>query len=263
RFRFCVIAPGNYRLTAMIPASPGRMPYGAAELDFVIHDRDIAELPIEVAAPVELSGRIVWEANPPEKQMRNPVTVSLDPLYRPPWINERRTSSSVPVSEFTLAVPPGAYWLRAVVREQGVYVKGIRFGDQDVACMPLVVGAGSGSAHLEVVLATGGAQLTVRVAKPSGAPITRGFVNVFPADVPSEAELADRALSTPIDAKGIARFPTALAPGIYRLVPTKKLLDLSPQSMAELRKRLNNATKVELSPGESGEVRLEWNGQAY
>lgn len=100
QFRICGLAPGGYRFTAMSPGGLGKPPVLFAETDFILYDRDIDELPFAFANPVELSGRVVWAATPPSKPLRNPVHVSLEPIYRPPRFGEQRSASVAPSEGF-------------------------------------------------------------------------------------------------------------------------------------------------------------------
>lgn len=142
-----------------------------------------------------------------------------------------------------------------------MYVKEIRFGDTSVAYQPAFVDPDSAASPLEIVLDTGAASLTVRVAGSEGQPIVSGVVNLFPADAANEADFVDRAVFTFIDEQGVARFPLGLAPGIYLVLPTATILDLSPQSIAVVWQRRNDAARVKLPPGEAVDFRLEWDGR--
>jgi hypothetical protein len=125
-FRFSGIPPGTYILKATPPASPGRAPWVLKTA--VLHDRDLADLPLEVRTSgddvsglvitftdraAEIAGRLVDAGGLPVTRY-SIVVFAVDRAY---WRPEaRRVRIAQPATDGSFAVaglPPGEYAIAA------------------------------------------------------------------------------------------------------------------------------------------------------
>jgi hypothetical protein len=256
KFRICGLRAGNYRLMAYFPQPAGAPLFGTVHV--TITDRDVVNLQVLASPGLPVPGSVVWEGAAPEPPLAATLSVYLRNLDRIGFQGEGSSMarSSVP-GEFSFpSVLLDEYEVFTNWSAPGVYVKDIVYGTASVLHEPLRVGSAIGTGGLRVVLARDGASMAVKVADKDGNPVPDIHVVILPAEVPSEAAVAERMVAGETDQDG-AYVSGVLPPGKYYVLATRQKVDHSVDSIGRLWSYRARAKTVELGPGASAQVTLE------
>jgi hypothetical protein len=204
-----------------------------------------------------LDGEVAWDGEPPATPETGKVSVSLAPLYRTSFANERGGARPDIPGTFTIdGVFPDDYSVRAILNAPGIYVKDVTYAGRGVLYEPLRMGTAMSGAGLRVAVAHDGATLSIQVTGKDGNPGSDLRVLVMPAEVPSEAVLASRLVQGQTDQLGQYTSQT-LAPGKYYVMATEDAVDPTPESMGRLWRARDRFQEVELPPSGTARVKLE------
>ena len=257
QFRICGLYPGTYRLSAQdADRNPQGAPnYGITEITVV--DRDLEGVRVTAVAGKPLEVEVAWDGEPPASPAANKVAVSLTPLYRTSFPNERSGARSDIPGTFTLdGVFPDDYGVRAFINAPGIYVKDVTFSGRSVLYEPLHAGAAMSGTGMRVIMAHDGATLNVQVNDKDGNPGADLRVLAIPADVPSEGAMQARLVQGQTNQAGQFTSQT-VPPGKYYVVATEETVDATPESIGRLWRSRIRYKEVDLPPAGSAQVKLE------
>jgi hypothetical protein len=255
KFRICDLYPGVYRLSAHDAQDSPTPNYGVTEV--TITDQDLQGVRVMAVPGKPLEGEVAWDVDPPATPVTNKVSVSLAPLFRTSFANERGGARVDIPETFTIdSVFPDDYAVRAFIFAPGIYVKDVTYSGRSVLYEPLRTAAAMSGAGMRVVMAHDGATLNVQVADKDGNPSADLGVLVIPADAPSEGVMAARLVQGETNQLGQYTSQT-LPPGKYYVVATGESVDPTPESMDRLWRSRNRFQEVDLPPAGSAQVKLE------
>jgi hypothetical protein len=255
KFRICDLYPGAYRLSAQDADRNPAPNYGVTEVS--ITDEDLLGVRVVAAPGKPLAGEVAWDADPPATPPTNKVSVSLMPLFRTGFDNERNGGRSEIPGSFTIeGILQDDYAVRSFFYAPGIYIKDVTFSGRSVMYEPLRTATAMNGAGMRVVMAHDGATLNVQVTDKDGNPGADLRVLVIPADVRSEGVMAARLVQGQTNQMGQYTSQT-LPPGKYYVMATEESVDPTPESMSRLWRSRNRYQEVELPPAGSAQVKLE------
>lgn len=256
QFRICDLYPGVYRLSAQDADRNSPTPnYGVTEI--AVTDEDLHSVRVMAVPGKPLEGEVAWDADPPATPMTNKVSVSLAPLFRTGFSNERGGARSDVPGTFTIdGVLSDDYAVRAFINAPGIYVKDVTFSGRSVLYEPLRTASAMSGVGMRVIMAHDGATLNVQVNDKDGNPGADLRVLAIPADLPSEGAMAARLVQGLTNQAGQYTSQT-LPPGKYYVVATEETIDPTPESIGRLWRSRNRYQEVDLPPAGSAQVKLE------
>jgi hypothetical protein len=201
-FELSDATPGTYCIHASRPNQGNSMPFGSLTVE--VRDRDIDNAVIQTAPGFDLSGVVSIEGTPPATMPRGNVALRS--------IEFGSGSNAVFAGDLSFALKsvfPIAYSVQ-FQQMQGLYVKSIRLGSQDVSDGRIVPAPG---APLLITLGTDPAQVDGTVQSSSSSP-SGGWVIIYSAKYPGRNDLSR---TTMINSTGGFTFPN-LAPGDYKIL---------------------------------------------
>jgi hypothetical protein len=158
---------GKYRLHAFASDGLGHS-VTSAELDLEVSGSNADNLTLAMLPPFEVGGRIGWDGDP----VSGAATIRLEPLQSgwDPVHAKIEADGTFRIA----AVEPDRYRVLVEGVPEGVYVKSLKLGAQDMAGGVLDARFGGGGQPLAVTLSTAGAQIsgTVQDAKGPLAGVT-------------------------------------------------------------------------------------------
>ncbi len=258
KVRICDLHPGEYRFTVSQrpdgpPQGNGPPPYFGSALATVT-DRD-AGIVVTVPAKVRVPGEVVWDDTPLDSFVApQRWTLELRPVTRAPWAGETSFLTLAGMGPFvaeSLFTDDYAVLLRTV--PDGTYLKDITYGNKSVLHRAFHPGSTVGEGTLRVVLAHDGGRVSAKVADKDGKAVADSFVMLLPAEVRSEADLADVVVSGQTDQNG-AWTSAMIAPGKYYALASRTPFDASPETVGRLWGARGKAEEVEVGKGATVEV---------
>jgi hypothetical protein len=255
-FRFCNLTPGVYRLMAAQDGMDnGNLPHFASA-DISIGDRDVTNVRLSPVAAQRLDGEIVWADGAPDNAPPAKLMLSLQPIARIRFPGESLdVVASIP-GAFTLpALLIDDYALRLPMTEPDLYVKAVQYGGNTVLHSPVRPGSAIAGTALKIVIAHDGATLAVHVTDKDGADVADTRVLIMPAEIASEAALADALVWGQTDQSGRYTSP-ALPPAKYFVGASQDSIDYSPEAISRLWLSRNRFEQVELGPNSSRQLTL-------
>lgn len=252
RFWICGLPRGEYRVAAKIADDGGQLVrFGASPVNVI--DQDVEDIRVAPVPTVAVTGRVVWDAEPPKRVLTESLFISLEPLdHVAPFRGETtRASSSIP-GEFALPnLLRGRYGLKVTGLDTSfanVYVKRALFGQHDLLREPFV--PENSGAELQIALARDGGWATASVVDKDGAQIPAAWVAVI---FKSEEGWGVRKCQT--TQEGVCLI-TGLAPGKYYAFAPGTEVDDTPQERARLWESRASRVEIEIQPQRSTPVTL-------
>jgi hypothetical protein len=188
----------------------------------------------------------------------NLVLFSADSVIGDPMgtaLGQRRGSTDKSLFEIE-NILPGRYWVQTTPY-QG-YISSVTSGGADLTREPLIVGPGSTTAPIQIVLRKDGGEIHCTVnptqSSASGPPlgeITNAFVYAIP-DSPNGSQIPQTALQI----SGTVVLAN-LAPGRYRLIALDKYLDIEAASPTELARLAALGKSVTIEAGGIDNMELD------
>jgi len=201
------LLPGTYALTASTnnPADPA---YGREEVS--ISDSDVAGVKLTFAKGTTVTGTVKFEGDGPPI---HPMIVLAD--LEGPFGHSANAQADDDGTFALHGIMPVKYAAIVDTLAEGVYVKSIRFGQQDVTRTVLDLTSGI-SGTLDILLSPGAAEVSGTVRNKEGAVMTGVEVTLWPKDLlPESAWSGPNRSST--DQNGDFRI-AGLVPGDYYIV---------------------------------------------
>ena len=194
--------PGTYCLTSGRPGQQN-LPYGSLTVD--VRDRDIDNAVIQAAPGFELNGAVSIEGTAPTTMPR--VNVSLHSFQNNGGTQANAGGDLTFVMKNVFSIP---YQIQASAQAQGLYVKSIHLGSQDVTDGSVTPVAG---APLLIALGTDPGEIdgTVQTSNASAAGI---WIAVYSTKYPHRTDLTRTIMAPPT---GSFTVPN-LAPGEYKVL---------------------------------------------
>ena len=259
KFRICDLTPGNYRLSASqgsFSSNSQQSPnFGTAVV--MVVDQDQRGFHAIASPPLTLEGEVAWAGEPPATPNTARVTVSLGPVYRGNLPLERPVGRQDIPSTFTFTgLFQDDYSVRAIVTAPGLYVKDVTYSGRSILHEPVRIGSAPGGAGLRVIVGHDGGTISAQVRDKDGNPVGNIGVLMMPADVGSEAMLAEVLVRGVTDQQGIYTSYT-LASGKYYVVATEDTVDYTPEQIGKLWRARNRFQEVDLAPSGSAQTTLE------
>ncbi len=259
KFRVCDLTPGDYRLSAsqgsLASSSPQSPNFGTATV--VVVDQDERGFHAMASQPLSLEGEVAWAGEPPATPNTAKVWVSLGPVYRGGLAKESANGRQDIPSTFTFTgLFQDDYSVRAMVTAPGLYVKDVTYSGRSVLYEPLRIGSAPGGAGLRVVVGHDGGTINAQVRDKDGNPVGNMSVLMMPADIGSEALLAEVLVRGVADQQGLYTSYT-LAPGKYYVAATDDTVDYTPEQIGKLWRARNRFQEVDLAPSGSAQTTLE------
>jgi hypothetical protein len=251
RYRSGSLSPGDWRLSAQVPAEAGK-PALWAIADFTASGGEAIALSLFLQPALVLKGTVRFEsasAKPPADLSR----VSI--LLRQVGLSELETATTIdPAGAVSITgVIPGQYSLRAGV-PSGISagtswaVKSVVAGGQDVTDRRFEIPS-SGLPDLTVTFSDVTTELAGAITTPTGGPATDYFVIAIPADRAHWMPGSRRIASTRPDGSGRYQFRT-LPPGEYRIALTTDLVPEDLRDTAALERLFAQSVVVTIGVGE-------------
>jgi Carboxypeptidase regulatory-like domain len=213
-----------------------------------VADQD-ASIILTMSSGFDVSGRVSVEGQAPT-QMNGQVFLRADgdPRYR--------TTQAAVANDGTFLINrvfPDTYRIQALPGGTGLYVKSIRFGDQDVSD-GLINLSQSSAGSLNIVFGTDVAQVQGTVETSSGETVPNAPVTLAPAG--QRENRPDLVEQSGTDQYGHFSFQD-LAPGDYQVFAWGDDIDFGMVQNADFRKSLaSQAASVSLGPSASESVQL-------
>jgi hypothetical protein len=213
-----------------------------------VGDHDIDDVALVLNPPIEISGTMHLEGDPPPAEHRGPMRVNLNPI-------EPGGGAGAEVSAdgtFVMKITPGVYQVFASC-DASAYVKSIRFGDQDVTGGKIDLTQQSSGA-LHIVCGTDPGQIQGSVQNESGEPAAQVMISVVPqGEHEGRQDLFYQLMS---DENGKFEYRD-IAPGDYKVFA----FESNDQEMllsAEFQKAFESrGAAVSISPGASAPVQVK------
>jgi protocatechuate 3,4-dioxygenase beta subunit len=259
KFRVCDLYPGTYQLTARETAAlDPKQPANCASVLLAIGDQDIRDLKVALAPGLPLEGEVVWGGPAPEEPADAKVGVLLRSMSRyAPLPGEGMSAEPDIPGKFALqGLQMEDYAVLARLKAPGLYVKDVTYAGISVRHEPLRLGSAMRGAALRVIVARDGATLSARVADKDHNPLPDMWVTAMPADIKSEAMLAESLVSGRTDQAGQYTSDT-LAPGKYYVAASAEPTDRTPESIGKLWRARNRFKEVDLPPNGAAQASLE------
>jgi hypothetical protein len=260
-FEFAGVAPGRYSVVAR-DNSPAE--HLAASMDVVVSEKDLDNVRVELRPGADVKCVVRFDRLRNEVHDRPQGAWQSGPVRATVMLRSvdggasRTVVATQDVSDGPLRlldIPPGRYWVDVTNLPKDVYVKWIRFGEQDVTATPLKVSQGNSEPALEVMLSDKTATLSGVVLGASGGPVRIAQVMLAPAS--RELERVSRLVKGTVSgAGGTFRFE-GVAPGQYVVLAFEDAepgLAEDPEFRAEF---AGMGTLVNLGP--SGDQAIEVN----
>ena len=251
RYRSDSLSPGDWRLTAQVPAEAGK-PALWAIADFTASGGEPIALSLFLQPALVLKGAVRFEsasAKPPADLSRVGV------LLRSAGIADLETVTTIdPAGAMSITgVIPAQYTLRATVPAAASggtswSVKSVVAGGQDVTDRRFEIPA-SGLPDLTITFSDATTELAGAITTPSGGPATDYFVIAIPADRAYWLPGSRRIASTRPDGSGRYQFRT-LPPGEYRIALTTDLVPEDLRETAALERLLAQSVAVTIGVAE-------------
>lgn len=258
KIRICGLPVGGYRLTAT--RSSSRPVAGAPQTGstvVVITDSDVRGIELSASSGLPLSGKVIWDGDPPDKPGGAHAAVSLYPLDRLKFMGEVLDFRPPVPGDFRVpSLTIGEYSITALVSTPGMYVKDVRYAGIGILNCSLMFGGAMANSQLQVLVAHDGATITAAVADRDGNPIPFANVVVVAAGTSSETEFASALSWGQADQTGVYTSP-ALAPGKYRVLATDAPLSRAYESVNRLWNARARASDIELGAGQNVQVKLD------
>ncbi|MCU1260962.1 MAG: hypothetical protein JWO80_3847 [Bryobacterales bacterium] len=251
------IPPGSYNLV-LINSMGNFKVFGSVPVEIGNHNVD--DLTLTVAAPFDLSVQVKTEkvanaaADPAAKPKAasGPLRVSLQPIDGPA-INVPNASTTDDDTFILTSVFPGRFRVNVSSLPEGLYLKAIRFGDQDVLESSLTLPPGGGSTPLEITLGANAATLAGSVVNAEGKPAPSAIVTLIPD--PPAPDRSDLYKQSNTDQDG--RFTIqSIAPGKYHVYAWN---DLEPGNQFDpdfLKLYETKGTKLDIAVSAAPQVTL-------
>ena len=254
-FQFKNVPPGTYILQTQYAQLEAKDPTGeftkttplVARIEVTVADQNIENLVVPLSPGMEIRGSIKTEGADP---------TSANGAKDQPWVYLRNTEPSINGGNnsaqiendgtFRLGgIVPGVYRVSVNLFAGNTYVKGVKFGGQDVNGKDLDLTASSGG-EMQIVLSANGAELSGTVRDADGKAVPSAAVQI--CDKAGEvAKTANADQNGAFDLKG-------LAPGEYKVFAWEDRGD-GIISDPEFRKAFESkSTEVKLSEGSHGNV---------
>ncbi len=259
QFRICDLAPGAYRFTAM--DRPANMGFNAELRSFMattitIADRDLNGLKFATAPGVPLEGEVVWDGPAPDKPVETRLGVFLQAMLRTTLGEKADARVDIPGAFRLPSLPLDDYSIRLTLNASGLYVKDVAYAGRSIKNEVFHFGAAAPGAGLRVTVARDGGFLDAAVTDKDGNPQPDVHVIYLPAEIPSEAALAELVESGLTDQAGAWESST-LAPGKYYVAASTGDFDSTVESIARLWRSRTRFQEVNVPPGGSAAVKLE------
>jgi protocatechuate 3,4-dioxygenase beta subunit len=251
RYREGSLSPGDWRLSAQVPAEAGK-PAMWAIADFTASAGQPITLSLFLQPALVLKGAVRFEsalAKPPADLSR------LNILLRKVGLSELETATAIdPTGAVSITgVIPGQYSLRATV-PAGISgattwaVKSVVAGGQDVTDRRFEIPS-SGLPDLTITFSDVTTELAGAITTATGGPATDYFVIAIPADRAYWLSGSRRIASTRPDGSGRYQFRT-LPAGEYRIALTTDLVPEDLRDTAALERLFAQSVAVSMGAGE-------------
>jgi len=251
RYRSGSLSPGDWRLSAQVPAEAGK-PALWAIADFTASGGEPIALSLFLQPALVVKGAVHFEsasAKPPADLSR--VTVFL----RNPGFSDLETATTIdPNGAVSITgVIPGQYSVRAAV-PAGIAagtswtVKSVVAGGQDVTDRRFEIPS-TGLPDLTITFSDVTTELAGTITTPAGGPATDYFVIAIPADRAYWMQGSRRIASTRPDGSGRYQFRT-LPAGEYRIALTTDLVPEDLRDTAALERLFAQSVVVTIGAGE-------------
>ncbi|HEU0143106.1 MAG TPA: carboxypeptidase-like regulatory domain-containing protein [Bryobacteraceae bacterium] len=226
KFEVLAVSPGAYYLIAYV-TGPGETRY--ARQPVFVTDQNVTDLRIHIPRVVEVSGSVRLEPSggqaseqSPSSQQK-PTSPDAVRIYLQPvegfGVGETPVASAAAGGRFVMrGVVPDKYRVAVTGLPAGSYLKSILVAGQE---RPDGSADIAGSAPIEIVLASGAAQLTGSVTDSEGKPASDVELTLFP-ESPERQRRRDLFRVTTSDQDGQFRF-TDVAPGDYKVLAWQNL----------------------------------------
>ena len=178
---------------------------------------NLENVDLTISRGVDVRGRLVVEGpagvDPSQLRVRLAQQENIMSFSMPTDIKADGTFLINDVSE-------GVYKVLAVGRTEGMYVKAVRMGSQDVLKSGLTVGAGGPGGLLEIVVSTAGAVVEGVVTDEDGLLSAGATVALIPGEAPSAWSNFDKSTTTDQHGRFVIR---DVRPGAYKAFAWKEV----------------------------------------
>jgi protocatechuate 3,4-dioxygenase beta subunit len=213
-----------------------------------IGDHDVDDIVLVLRPPLEISGTVRLEGDPPPAERRGQVRVNLNAIE----MGNGAGATVNPDGSFALKVTPGVYQINASC-DAGAYVKSMHFGDQDVTSGKIDLTQQSSGA-LYILCGTDVGQMQGSVQNENGEPAAQVVVTVVPDDEHQGRE--DLFIQLMSDQNGKFDYRD-IAPGNYKVFAWEGD-DFQMLQAPGFRKAFESrAASVTISPGGNASVQVK------
>jgi hypothetical protein len=235
------VASGSYVLI-------GQMEELLARQAVDVGDHDVDDVLVVLRPPLEISGTVRLEGNPPAAERRGQMRVNLTAIE-----NGGGAGSVVNADgSFTLKVTPAVYLINPSC-DAGAYLKSMHFGDQDVSGGKIDLTQQSSGA-LNIVCASDVGQIRGSVQNENGEPAAEVMITIAPDDEhQGRLDLHYQLMS---DQNGKFDYHN-IAPGDYKVFAWESV-DYEMMQLPEFRKAFESrAASATIPPGGNASVQVK------
>lgn len=258
KVRICELPPADYRLTVF--EGDVNEPISLASTTVHLFDRDAVNVVFQPTPRFKVPFELAWAGEPPAKPVEAKLRFAVSSMTRSfGSFGGIRDSATPPASTEISAILMDDYNLKIFGITGRLYLKEVRYGNDNITYAPFRPGTKHDGAVLRVAVGHDGAHIKARLRDRNGKPVPGAAVVVMPAVFASESELASALQTGVADQYGDYESTRALQPGKYYVLALTEPLPepLPADRVVRLMNLRTHAREVTLEPGGTAELDLE------